>query len=300
MNKIFVVGSINVDYCVEVENFLKAGETVLSKNFKINYGGKGANQAYNASMLGSDVTFVSRVGNDSLGKEILNYFQKNNLNTSCIAISDKNTGSAFITLNKDFENQIIIVPGANEDVSEKDIENSLEFLKKSDIVILQNEININTIKYVIEKAYEMKKYIAYNLAPARNIEEKYFKMIDCLIVNETELEFLAINIFNEKNINDYDYIAKKLIEIGVKSVILTLGANGSKYIDKKNNIYVESKKVNVVDTTGAGDTFVGAFYTKFDLNKLNYKDALEYATEAASIAVSYKGAQVKEVGALKC
>lgn len=300
MNNLFIVGSINADYYIEVENFPRAGETIVSNDLKISYGGKGANQAYTASVLGSNVNFIAKVGNDSVGREILNYFEQNGLNISNIGISKKNTGSAFVTLNKDSENQIIIVSGANSDVLKEDIDNSLEILKKSDIVILQNEIEMDTIKYTIEKSFELKKYIAYNLAPAKYIEEKYLKMLDCLIVNETELEFVANNILEDKGLLDYEEISKKLIEKGIKSIVLTLGSKGSKYIDKHNIIYVPAKKVNAIDTTGAGDSFVGAFYTKFDLEKLNYKEALEYATNVASIAVSYKGAQVKEIKELKC
>lgn len=300
MNNLFIVGSINADYYIEVENFPKAGETIISNSLKISYGGKGANQAYTASILGSNVNFVAKVGNDSIGNEILNYFKENGLNIANIGISEKNTGSAFVTLNKDSENHIMIVSGANEDVSKEDIDNNIDNLRKSDIVILQNEIKMEVIKYIIEKSYELNKYIAYNLAPAKFIEEKYLKMVSCLIVNETELEFIANNILDEKNIFDYDKIAEKLIEKGIKSIILTLGSKGSKYIDKNNVIYVPAKKVNAIDTTGAGDSFVGAFYTKFDLNGLNYKEALEYATEVSSIAVSHKGAQVKEIEVLKC
>lgn len=282
MNKILVVGSINVDYVFNVDNMPKIGETIQSDSFAELLGGKGCNQAYYAKVTGSEVSMIACVGNDIKGDHILKYLNNLNINTKGIKITNASTGLAIITVDKNSENTIVLNKGANELVDIDIIDQNESILKWADIILLQNEIPLKTNEYVINKAKELGKYVALNLAPTKKISFDTLKKLDCLIVNEVELEFLGGN-------------EQQLIDKGIKSLLVTYGKKGAKYITKNENVFVQAKKVKAIDTVGAGDSFIGAFFSK--LNNNNIKEALEFATNISSIVVQNKGAQIVELQA---
>lgn len=280
MNKILVVGSINVDYIFNVENMPKLGETIQSDSFAKFIGGKGCNQAYNARVTGSKVSMIACVGNDTEAKDILNYLKKLDIDIQGISKENTSTGMAVITVDKNSENTIVLNKGANSLVSSKNIDENQRLLEWADIILLQNEIPIDTNEYVINKAKELGKYVVLNLAPAKKIRDEVLKNIDCLVLNETELEFLGKS-------------EKELIDMGVKSLLITLGKKGARYVSQKINLKVDARKVRAIDSVGAGDSFVGAFFSK--LKNDNILASLEFATYISSIVVQYKGAQIEEL-----
>lgn len=278
MQNILVIGSANIDYIATVDSMPKPGETVLGKDFEIRYGGKGANQAYTAALLGSKVSFLTSVGTCELTEKMIKNYEKAGIDTKYINKTDDTTGLAIITLDKFSENSIIVIPGANNKLDVELVEKNTDLIKKSDIIILQNEIPIKTNEYIIDLAFRENIKVALNLAPAKNLSEKYLEKLEFLIVNESELEFLSKEL-------------DELLNIGVKNIILTLGSKGSMLINKNLKIEVGAEKVKAVDTTGAGDSFIGAFFNKF--NGENHKEALEFATHIAALVVTKKGAQVE-------
>lgn len=286
MNKILVIGSINLDYVININNFPKPGETIKANNFEIKYGGKGANQAYYLAKCNSEVTFLSKLHNDSNSKELLNHLSKNKVNTKYIDFSKEATGTAIISVDKNSENSIIIIPGANDDIDVEYIDKNLNLIKENEYILLQNEIPMKTIEHILKTGYNLNKYTILNLAPASNLNIEYFKYISSLVLNESEFEFIK----NQLNLSEDKEVIDKILELGTKSLILTLGSKGSKYIDKDNEIFVKAQKVNPIDTTGAGDSFIGAYFSKF--NGKNFKESLEFATSISAKVIQYKGAQV--------
>lgn len=299
MKNILVIGSINIDYTISVESFPMPGETITGKSLNINYGGKGLNQAFAASVLGSNVKILGKINYENDSRHLLSYLKKNNINTTLIKNSNEKTGMAIIEVDNKSENKIVVVPGANYDMDKHFIDENIEEIKRSDVIILQNEIPIFVNEYIIEIANKYNIKVVLNLAPAKKISLEVLSKIDYLIVNETELKFIYLNMFNNKTFEEKKAI-EKLLDNNIKSIILTKGSKGSQYIDKNHNIFAPSIKVNAVDTTGAGDAFIGAFFTKLDIINKNYEEALLYANKVAAKSVQYNGAQVIEIGGMKC
>lgn len=289
MNKIAVIGSINIDYFIKISEMPKIGETILSNNFNIKYGGKGANQAFNATILGSNVNLFSKVGND-LGINYLEELNKIGTNIENVEITNESTGIAIVMVDSKSDNSIIVSPNSNYLVDKKYIDKNYEKIKENDLLLIQNEIPLKTTKYILEKFKTMR--IAYNFAPALLLEKEYFKYIDYLIVNEEELKFISKNIFysnEEEAINE-------ILNTGTKNILITCGKKGSIYINKDTRYEIEALKVKAVDTTGAGDSFIGSFLHKLKEDESNIKEALEFATKISSIVVSNYGTQIKEIG----
>ena len=229
MNNILVVGSVNIDYIFNVKNMPKPSETITAKSFKKQYGGKGCNQAFSAKLTGSNVDFLACVGTDGDGVEVKKYLSDLGFCNCSIKECDESTGKAIVMVSDDSENMIIITPGANNLLTPSVVEQNMDLIEKNDIILLQNEIPEQTNYYIINKAKEKGKYVALNLAPARHIPDEYLKQLDCLVVNEIELKFLGKSI-------------EELLDLGVKSILLTLGKKGSKYITKKEKFECDAKK----------------------------------------------------------
>lgn len=285
-----VLGSINMDVVTLVKNHPITGETVKGWGTDYFCGGKGANQAVAAHLAGGNVTFIGAVGNDIFAKKIMENFDNIGLSTKHILYKNTNSGLAFITVNSQGDNNIVLSEGANAELSIKDVMGLQSIIDCSDILLLQNEIPWNTSSYAIEKAHEKGIKIILNPAPASNFDKKVLLLIDVLILNENEAEFLTgIDVHDFHSAKE---AIKELIHYGVKEVILTLGVKGSIYLNKNGElVYTQSFKVKVADTTGAGDTFIGAFAAQIAA-KETIKDSLKFATAAAAIAVMNKGAQL--------
>ena len=282
MKTILVVGSLNMDYTIYVNDFPKEGETLFVNNRFIQPGGKGANQAVAIAKSGLvNTLMIGAIGNDKDGEEVKNIVSSFGVDVKLIK-KDVETGNATIVVDKNSENKIIIIGGANTSLSIDDIDISL--IEKADYIVLQNEINQAVNDFVINKAYELYKTIIYNPAPYRNIDDDLLKKITYFIPNEIELEKYS-------NMNNVDDGISYLLNKGIKNVLVTLGTKGSLLINKNELIKVDAFKVDAIDTVAAGDTFVGYFVSALASGK-SEKEAMLLASKASSITVSRKGSLV--------
>ena len=290
MKKVLVIGSLNLDMTVQVDHTPVVGETILSKRMDTNAGGKGANQACALGKLEADVTILGAVGKDMYADVQMNSLSAANVNTSRILVKeDVGTGLALITVNKEGNNNIIVVSGANATLSPKDIDDNLDIIMKSDIVILQLEIPLETVCYAAKIAKKLGKIVILDPAPApENFPEELYAYVDIIKPNETELEILTGIEHPEDHLEEAtEFIRKK----GVKDVIVTLGEKGVYMNSAKLGIErVPAISVKAIDTTAAGDSFTAALAVMLAKGKA-LKDAVEFANYVAAIVVTRKGAQ---------
>jgi ribokinase len=288
MKKILVIGSSNTDLIVTMDHFPNAGETLEGISFQIAMGGKGANQAIAAQRAGGDVTFVTSLGNDANGNGALKYYKNQGLDVSySLIVDDEATGTAMIWVDKNGENSIVVIPGANRLLSSGYLIARQELIEKTDIIVLQMEIPYETIKSICKIASQKGKKVILNAAPAYSLDEEIYKSVYILVVNETEAEVLT-----EEKIEDIgeEAIINKLLKRGVQNVILTLGNKGCLFKNGNEILKIPAFSVNAVDSTAAGDTFCGALATGIGKNH-NMKDVLEFASAAAALCVTRLGAQ---------
>ena len=288
MKNICVIGSLNMDLVVNVDTMPKPGQTIIGSNFKEVPGGKGANQAVAMARLNGNVSMIGKVGEDGFGQTLINSLKNDKVDTTYIQTSKGATGVALITVDKNAQNSIVVSPGANFEVKEDDIDNNIEAIKNSDIVVLQLETPLNTIKYALNKAKELNKYTILNPAPAVKLDDEIIKNVDLLTPNETELEIISgVSIETEEDIQK---AAQIMIEKGVKELIVTLGSKGSLYIKKKKSMFKKAYKVEAVDTTAAGDSYTGALAVALSQDK-NIEDAMDFASKVGALSVLKEGAQ---------
>ena len=288
MKNICVIGSLNMDLVVNVDTMPKPGQTIIGSNFKEVPGGKGANQAVAMARLNGNVSMIGKVGEDGFGQTLINSLKNDKVDTTYIQTSKGATGVALITVDKNAQNSIVVSPGANFEVKEDDIDNNIEAIKNSDIVVLQLETPLNTIKYALNKAKELNKYTILNPAPAVKLDDEIIKNVDLLTPNETELEIISgVSIETEEDIQK---AAQIRIEKGVKELIVTLGSKGSLYINKEKSMFKKAYKVEAVDTTAAGDSYTGALAVALSQDK-NIEDAMDFASKVGALSVLKEGAQ---------
>ena len=288
MKNICVIGSLNMDLVVNVDTMPKPGQTIIGSNFKEVPGGKGANQAVAMARLNGNVSMIGKVGEDGFGQTLINSLKNDKVDTTYIQTSKGATGVALITVDKNAQNSIVVSPGANFEVKEDDIYNNIEAIKNSDIVVLQLETPLNTIKYALNKAKELNKYTILNPAPAVKLDDEIIKNVDLLTPNETELEIISgVSIETEEDIQK---AAQIMIEKGVKELIVTLGSKGSLYINKEKSMFKKAYKVEAVDTTAAGDSYTGALAVALSQDK-NIEDAMDFASKVGALSVLKEGAQ---------
>ena len=192
MKNICVIGSLNMDLVVNVDAMPKPGQTIIGSNFKEVPGGKGANQAVAMARLNGNVSMIGKVGEDGFGQTLINSLKNDKVDTTYIQTTKGSTGVALITVDKNAQNSIVVSPGANFEVKEEDIDNNIKAIENSDIVVLQLETPLNTIKYALNKAKELNKYTILNPAPAVKLDDEIIKNVDLLTPNETELEISNI------------------------------------------------------------------------------------------------------------
>ena len=288
MKNICVIGSLNMDLVVNVDTMPKPGQTIIGSNFKDVPGGKGANQAVAMARLNGNVSMIGKVGEDGFGQTLINSLKNDKVDTTYIQTAKGATGVALITVDKNAQNSIVVSPGANFEVKEDDIDNNIEAIKNSDIVVLQLETPLNTIKYALNKAKELNKYTILNPAPAVKLDDEIIKNVDLLTPNETELEIISgVSIETEEDIQK---AAQIMIEKGVKELIVTLGSKGSLYINKEKSMFKKAYKVEAVDTTAAGDSYTGALAVALSQDK-NIEDAMDFASKVGALSVLKEGAQ---------
>lgn len=288
MKKILVIGSSNTDLITNVERFPEAGETISGKQFLQVMGGKGANQAVAAKRLGGDVMFVTCLGNDSNGRNTLSYFQNEGLDVSrTLLVDHAPTGTAVILVNDEGENCIVVTPGANHELLPQHISNIEEEIGRAAMVVLQMEIPFDTVTKVIAIAAAHKVPVLLNVAPAREVGADLLKMVDILVVNETEGEKVSgqsIAVVGEEGVID------SLMTMGARTVILTLGKRGCIVKNYTVSKHIPAYDVDAVDTTAAGDTFCGAVVAGLSKGK-DLVEAVKFATAASAICVMRMGAQ---------
>ncbi len=278
MDKVLVIGSINIDNTLYVDSFPSEGETISAKKLEVDAGGKGLNQAIALKKAGADVLFVSALNKrETNSKVILDAVKKYDVNATFLD-SDKPNGSAYILVNSLGQNKITIYPGSNDDVDPSKI--SKESICDAKYIVLQNEIVMGFNEYLFQNYKD--KIIVYNPSPLKVLKEEYYSSISYLVVNEHEITF-----FSKKD--NFDEMAKEILSKGVKNVVLTLGENGSVLYSTGEIIRVPALKVDAVDTVAAGDTYLGYFVAMLASGK-NIKEAMEIASIASSITVARKGA----------
>ena len=290
MKKVLVIGSLNMDFSIKSIKLPLPGETVIGESFKLNPGGKGANCAYALGKLGCNTSMIGMVGNDTYAKELIHNLKSVNVNTNGIKIKDDiSTGVAFVNVDSNGENNIIVIPGANNKITTSFIDENITLIKEADIIVMQLEIPADVVMYIARLAKEYNKFVVLDPAPAiNNLDEELYKYIDIIKPNETELAILTNS--NPSSKEEIIKCAKILNNKGVKNVIVTLGGDGSILV---NNDCIEEFKaldVDVVDTTAAGDSFTAALICSLSRDK-SLDEAISFAHTVSAMVVTKRGAQ---------
>ncbi|WP_128893756.1 ribokinase [Longirhabdus pacifica] len=281
MNNIVVVGSASIDLVTVSSKRPKAGETVIGEAFHTVPGGKGANQAVAAARLGANVAMVGAVGTDTYGNMILENFKNEKiLSKHMKKVTDVTTGTAHIVL-AEKDNSIVVIPGANALVDKELVEQTEELIKGASIVLLQLEVPIETVQIAIDLCHEHAIPVMLNPAPAQKISPAMLEKVSYITPNEHEVRII---------LNDFDSPIESLLRQYPNKLIVTEGEKGVRYFDGENIIHVPSLSVEVVDTTGAGDTFNGALAVALSEGQ-QLKQAIQFANAAAGLSVTKLGAQ---------
>ena len=291
MKKLVVIGSSNMDLVVSTEHFPLPGQTVMGKKFMTNFGGKGANQAVAASLLGGDVTFICKVGNDNYGRGMIEKFQKDGIDTQYVTVTDlAATGIAVITVDANGENTIVVASGANGLLTSEDIRNAEPAISQADVLLMQLETPVEPLCTAAQMAHKKGKYVILNPAPAPKepLPSDLLRHIDLIIPNETEAT--SITGVEISDLQSAERAMKALKELGAKDAMITLGEKGVlAHEDGKVKLF-PACKVQAIDTTAAGDTFCGALSVAI-CQGLEMKKAIAFANKAAAYTVQHEGAQ---------
>ncbi len=283
--KILVIGSYNVGLACKSERIPVWGETLMGNDFSESNGGKGANQAVAAARLGGNVSFVGCLGKDRFGKDGIEMLQKENVDISGLLRSDKHTGVGFIFINPQGENCILVAPGANNELSPEDVLNSGK-IEESDIIIFQLENCLETVELLMEHAKKLRKTVIFNPAPANSAAWNLLQYAN--VVNPNESELLLLNRENpdsDLTLEKCEKLANRLLEKGPKAIIVTRGSKGALLVTREKVIQIPSKKVDVIDTTGAGDSFTGALAVALSEGK-SLEEAACFANNVGAYSVT--------------
>lgn len=284
-----VVGSTNMDMVVNTSHIPVPGETVLAGSFFMNPGGKGANQAVAVARLGGNAQFISKVGNDVFGRQASRMFDMEGVNTQYLLSDEEQpSGVALITVEQSGENCIVVAPGANAALVPADMEQALDDIGASAMLLMQLEIPLPTVKYLADYAADKNVKVMLNPAPAATLDKDLLKNIDIITPNMTEAALIAGIKVND--VEDAKTAARIIYEMGVATVIVTIGSRGAVVCEKGKLFIVSSPEVTAVDTTAAGDVFNGALAVALAEGR-SIADATRFACIAASISVTRKGAQ---------
>lgn len=283
------LGSLNMDLVVRTKRIPRPGETVHGQQFTTIPGGKGANQAAAAARLGAKVEMVGRVGDDSFGPTLLDNMRTQGVGVSHVLQDPRApSGTAMIIIDEHGENSIVVAPGANGRVSRGDLEAARDLLVQARYLVMQFEIPLPVVRDAIALARELGVSVILNPAPAHAVANDFFQGVYCLIVNETEAR-----AFTDIEVDDLaaaQQAGQALLDLDVPIAIITLGANGAFLVTREQSVHVPARQVEVVDTTAAGDAFVGGF-TAAMLKGFDLVEAVRYATCAGTLATMVLGAQ---------
>ena len=287
MPEILIVGSLNADLVVQVPRFPQPGETISGSDLQIIPGGKGANQAVAAARQGTTVSMLGRVGQDSFGPELIHNLKQNNVDTSHVQNDSRAaTGTAIIVVDANGQNNIVLSPGGNGQVSPVDVADASFADYK--LLLLQLEIPIETVVAAAQRAKASGLRVLLNPAPARSLPDELISLSDFILPNETELSLLTNQSVHD--IASAEKAAKILLERGAQNVIVTLGAKGALIVSSRQVTHINSYKVQVVDTTAAGDAFIGGFASALLRNKA-LEEAVRYGCACGALATTKFGAQ---------
>jgi ribokinase len=287
MPTIIVVGSLNADLVVRTPRFPQPGETISGEDLQIIPGGKGANQAVAAARQGTSVAMVGRVGSDSFGPELTNNLKRNGVDVSHVQVDQSSaTGTAIIVVDANGQNSIVLSPGGNGKVSAADVED-ISFSEYR-LLLLQLEIPVDAVLTAAQRAKQSGVHVLLNPAPARSLPAELISLSDFILPNESELSLLTGQPVND--VASAENAAKMLLTRGALNVIVTLGANGALIVNKDVTKHVPSFKVDVVDTTAAGDAFIGGFASAL-LQEKPLEEAVRYGCACGALAATKFGAQ---------
>jgi ribokinase len=286
---VFVLGSINQDFVLKVERRPQPGETVTNAELSTHNGGKGANQAAAAALLGATVTILGRVGDDEFGEPLVRALEEKGIDTDLVerALS-ASTGAAFITVTPDGENAITVAPGANRSLAPEDVDAAAGAIGDARVLVAQMEIPVQTVLRAVEVAAERGTRALVNLAPTFEVPRGLLEKLDPLVVNEHEAAFLLGS--EVEGVDGALFAAPKLLSLGPRSAVITVGEAGAVFAGGDPAEHLSAPEVDVVDTTGAGDAFVGALATQLAREAL-LGEAVAYAVRAGAAAVTKEGAQ---------
>jgi ribokinase len=286
---VFVMGSINQDFVLKVERRPQPGETVTNAKLSTHNGGKGANQAAAAALLGASVAFLGRVGDDEFGEPLVQALQEKGIDTSLVErASGNSTGAAFITVTPDGENAITVAPGANRSLTPEDVDAAADAIGDARVFVAQMEIPVQSVLRAVEVAAEQGTRALVNLAPTFEVPQELLEKLDPLVVNEHEAAFLLGR--QVEGVDGALSAAPELLSSGPRSAVITIGEDGAVLADGESVDHLPAPEVEVVDTTGAGDAFVGALATQL-ARGASLREAVAYAVRAGAAAVTKEGAQ---------
>lgn len=286
MTDILVVGSINIDLVVRTPRLPAPGETIQGEDLATFPGGKGANQAVAAARQGTNVAMIGRVGRDLYGDKLIENLRNNKIDTSLVRRDEAATGTALILVDAKGQNSIVLSPGANNRVVPEDVEAAP--LAKPELVLLQLEIPLETVIHASAVARELGAKVLLNPAPARTLPDELLANADYVLPNETELSLLSGEPVHD--MPSAETAARSLLGRGAQTIVVTLGANGSLIVTKDRATHVPAFEVQVVDTTAAGDAFIGGFASALLLG-LSLEEAAQYGNACGALATTRLGAQ---------
>ena len=288
--RICVVGSSNIDLISQVPRLPKLGETMVGHSFHLGYGGKGANQAVMAAKLGAQVTMVTKLGRDVFGDDTLKNFQAHGIDTTFVMFDPNHaSGVAPIFVDDHAQNFIVIIPGANNQLSPADARAATQAILSTDVLICQMEIPLETTLEAFRIAKSKNVRTILNPAPAAPLPDELLRLSDLCVPNETETELLTG--MSVRDLPDAQLAARKLLDRGVGTVVLTLGDRGVLLAEQNSVEHIPPIKVNAIDPTGAGDAFIGSLAV-FIGEGLSLRAAVQRANAIAALSVTRIGTQV--------
>jgi ribokinase len=287
--KIIIVGSTNMDMVVKTSHIPAHGETVLGGSFFMNPGGKGANQAVAVARLGGEAIFISKMGNDVFGKQSFQLFEEEGIDTKYILSDDElPSGVALITVDEAGENSIVVAPGANAALMPLDLDGALAEISEAGVVLIQLEIPLTTVHYLVQHASAKGVKVILNPAPAAVLSQELLSHVDIITPNRTEASMLSgVEVTDMESAQE---AALAIQQMGVKDVVITMGPLGALVLQGEQFNIVPSQKVETVDTTAAGDVFNGALAVYLAEGK-ELVEAVKFSCEAAAVSVTRLGAQ---------
>lgn len=287
--KITVIGSTNTDMVIKSPSLPRPGETILGGTFFMTQGGKGANQAVAVARLGGDLRFVAKTGTDIFGQKTRELLLQDGIEGKyLLSDSQHPSGVALITIDERAENSIVVSSGANGYLLPADLEQIPEVIEEAEIILMQLEIPMQTIEYVAQAAYAQKKKVILNPAPGRQLSAQLLEKLFLITPNETEAEIISgVKI---TDLPSAEQAARKIHELGVPCVVITLGSKGALIYSDSRFELISAVPVDAVDTTAAGDVFNGALAVALNEGK-SISEAVRFATRAAALSVTRLGAQ---------